>query len=209
MNGKMRYPSNVAIIACAGKGRRWTGPCAKHLIEIDGETLLDRSLRLIGVDHSIYVMSSTESGGIYVKTDSTNEVDKILSSQELWAESGYTRILFGDTWFSEAAMRKILNDHHPLRWFGRFGGSSLTGKDYGEIFALSFHTSAQSKLVAHAKAAGESNTDVAGAWATYRHMHGIPLWCADMLGGDWTEIDDWTEDFDFEIDLVRWLKNRG
>jgi len=207
------------IVIAAGPGERWgehTG-VPKHLVEIEGERLLDRTCRQFRPHGDVFVAGHDEryqtpwsilfKAGKYL-TPEWGGADKFLSSASLWNQNGRTVVLYGDVWFSKEAVDTIV-DFREKEWqlFGRFGPSEVTGTPWGECFAQSFHTEHieehYAKLREMAKMEGKT-----GGWVHYRMMQGMePL--AHRRGPRFTEIDDWTDDFDFPEDYDRWGERRG
>ena len=66
------------------------------------------------------------------------DTDKFLSAESRWSDVGQTVILYGDVFFTEAAMATILSHTGPHRFFGRRERSYFTGRPWREMFALSF-----------------------------------------------------------------------
>lgn len=153
--GKSTDPLSVRVlIICAGQGTRWEGYLGteKHLVEIEGERLLDRTVRLLseqGVGNVCvvtkeyderYNVLGTSQEVVCVDYENNVDADKFLSSKHLWHKAGRTIVLYGDCYFTDQAMEVIV--HFPKReWtlFCRPGASKLTGTNWGECFAQSFY----------------------------------------------------------------------
>jgi hypothetical protein len=139
------------------------------------------------------------------------EMHKFSSSQDLWSER--TVLLFGDTYYTDQAISTIVQDTEDFTFFLRSGASSFTQKPYGEIYAFSFLDSIHKKL--------KESIDIlliqhdiysAGGWSLMRHLLGISHRSRTkdhLTKGHYIEIDDWTEDFDYPIDLDRWLEAKA
>jgi hypothetical protein len=211
----------TAIVLAAGEGKRWdnyTG-VPKHLLKIEGESLIQRTTRQISAYADRTFVVGTDSS---YKTDFSElfapeqkqpalEMHKFSSSQELWSKR--TVLLFGDTYYTDEAISTIVQDTGDFTFFLRSGASSFTQKPYGEIYAFSFLDSAHQKLqegidtlLKHQDIYG------AGGWALMRHLLGISYKSKTkdhFTKGHYIEIDDWTEDFDYPRDLDRWLEARS
>lgn len=214
------------IIIAAGDATRWGNYLGvpKHLIEINGETLLERQVRL-ATERGAEVIIVTRDArnkqyqvpGAKIHTatlrPSMRDADKFASSVSIWSPNRRTIILYGDCYFTSAAMDQILDPREYVDgWhaFARFGASSYTGTPYGENLA-------------HAIDPGEGR---------YRYLNSLydlpvlcrPEWFGGRCGG-WeqymnlttgnpmqppvltehaTHIDDWSDDFDFPADYDRW-----
>lgn len=101
---------NYYILA-NGEGKRWKNykGVPKHLIEIDGETLIDRTVRLIkkhSEDDVIIV-------GPYKNPDALNWLNKGQKKREVFEEIGEQTtdqpfvILYGDCYYTEAIIKDI------------------------------------------------------------------------------------------------------
>ena len=213
----------MAIIIAAGRGTRWNNYLGrpKHFVEIDGEPIIKRTVRLArSYTKRLYVVASSQdyciSGtSLYVPTatNKTYGADKFLSSEHLWSRSGRTVVLYGDVYFTEAAMQHIML-YKPRQWalFARFGASAFTGKQCGECFAHSFypehiheHTVALHAII---KASRQGKIERCGGWEHYRAMEGLPL-REHKRKGRLVDIDDWTEDFDSPSDYNMWMSLRS
>lgn len=211
----------TAIVLAAGEGKRWNNytDVPKHLLEIDGESLIQRTTRqisayadktfVVGTDDSY----KTEFSELFIpeKKKSPLEMHKFSSSEELWSER--TVLLFGDVYYTDEAISTIVQDTKDFTFFLRSGPSSFTQKPYGEIYAFSFLDSIHRKL--------KESIDIlllqhdiysAGGWSLMRHLLGISHRSRSkdhLTKGHYIEIDDWTEDFDHPIDLDRWLEAKA
>lgn len=220
----------VAIIICAGEATRWGNykDTPKHLIEIEGERLLNRTVRLLierGV-HEIYVAVKKLSKEYHVDDSIQYQVelnykqnadaDKFLSTKDLWNEKGRTIVLYGDCYFTEEAMDTIvLSEIKEWTLFCRPNASSITGTPWGECFAQSFypeHLKQHEEMlhyVADLYKRGVINR--CGGWEHYRAMIGRrdeKVKHPHVMGTNFVEIDDFTDDFDYPKDLENWLERR-
>lgn len=214
------------LIPCAGMATRWLGDRPKHLMPVLGEPILDRTVRLVlerRPDADVRIVVRDLSDDRYklpgtkratAKLDpSKSQADKFLSSRHLWAANDRTVILWGDVFFTVAAMDRILNFDGDWAMFARLGPSSWTGKDHKEPFAFSFTADAapllESGITACVEAAAAGTlTSWSGSWQVYRATVGrLDTRWPDLTVEDLAhvvEIDDWTDDFDFEDDWHRW-----
>jgi len=86
-----------------GDATRWADyrGTPKHLIEVDGEPILHRTVRLLKqrVD-TVWVVSQNNSAyhqhgaNIYTITPAESDADKFYSSRDLW--SGHTLLVYGE-----------------------------------------------------------------------------------------------------------------
>jgi choline kinase len=208
----MRY-----IILADGSGERWgnyTG-VPKHLVEIKGEPIIARTVRLLKERGAtdIIITSHDERYNFaerYEPENNTLEIDKYYSTNPLW--NGDITFLYGDVYFTEDAMDKIVS-HTPedFVFFGR-KGESLSGCPWGELFASKFKTD---YLIDLSKAClkvrqgiidGTVRKGRGGGWWLYRTLVNAPDWNKTTFHGHFYEIDDLTDDIDFPSDLDNLLK---
>ena len=214
------------VILCAGEASRWGGHLGtpKHLVPINGEPILHRTVRLLrdlqpGVEVCIAarpedLAAYTVPGAMTFEADldlCRFDADKFLSSRAYWAREGDTVLLYGDCFFSEAALRSILGtgvDDWSL--FARFNGSDITGSQWPEIFAFRIAHSFQDAFAL----AGEKLVDLyrrrqlrrIGGWEFYAQLTGMDLSCPGVYAGKAVVIDDWTEDFDTPAEFNTWCQ---
>jgi len=136
----------TAIVLAAGEGKRWNNYTGvpKHLLEIEGESLIQRTTRqisayadktyVVGVDSSY----RTDFSELFVpeQKQPALEMHKFSSSQELWSER--TVLLFGDTYYTDEAISTIVQDTEDFTFFLRSGPSSFTQKPHGRFTLFLF-----------------------------------------------------------------------
>lgn len=221
------------VIQCAGESSRWGDALGvpKHLVPIHGEPVLHRAVRLIhelapdaevvlgvkdGRDPDYRIDGAARRA---VKLDPSREqADKVLSSEHLWSASERTVLLFGDVFWTRAAMIDVLTNGDPWTAFCRFGGSLVTGCRHAELFGFAFDPEHRSTIADAANrcvdlARAGQLTKWSGGWQVYKAAAGAPV--DHIVGvkhpnystrdlGHAVEIDDWTDDFDKADDWDRW-----
>jgi hypothetical protein len=218
----------TVIVICAGEATRWGGHrgTPKHLLAPEGERLLDRTVRLAREYGAGRVLVVSKPGDTRYEVDGAERVDarltpsnadadKFLSSRHLWSEEGRTVVLYGDVWFDDDAMARILRDERRewLMWC-RPGPSTVTGATSGECFAIGFwpehHTEYETALHRVASLWRAGLLRRCGGWETYRAMCGVPdaSLRTHRMHSRYEVIDGWTEDFDKPLDYERWLDRR-
>lgn len=223
------------ILLCGGEASRWKGHLGfkrKHLVEVEGEVLLHRTLRQIFVRGGEEVVVMVPPGALSeysvvndwypnvtlsetVQQDGLEDTPayKYLSSKAFWNDKGSTISILGDVWFSEAAMDAIFIARAPKSWvsYGRPSGSLYTGCEWGEIFA---HRWADYKL--HSESLEMLNNlyrlglvrESASGWALQQIIGNCdPNYRFNFK--NFIVIDDFTDDFDFPIDYDRWVERRA
>lgn len=199
-----------AIVLAGGEARRWDNfeGVPKHLAIVESETLLFRTCRQLLQYTDDVIVIGPDDRYSYPNTElhqpnnqpGWDELNKFKSSEHLWSTKR-TSLIFGDVWFSDDAIATIANDTFPLTFFLRHTGSALTNCKYGEIFALSFSCHQHERIRVRLEQLRTKVTKTAG-WALLRSL------AADGFQPRCVTIDDWTEDFDFPEDLMRWRANR-
>jgi hypothetical protein len=216
-----------ALIFCAGGGERWKnhGNIPKQLAEVEGVTVLQRTLNQC-VEHDLQPIIVTNDedlmlDGHEVFNSSFVEYwsSTVLSTRPLWSDQVIG--LLGDVWFSVAAFKSIVDqakrDPTGCEFFGRQYPSRITGGP-PEIFAVRWHESnlkfieALEASIKHGGTFGDEvidrfNCPIGTPYQPYRHMIGIPLETPLRYDFDlFTEIDDWTDDFDNADRYQEWLQ---
>lgn len=221
--------SRVIIIA-GGSGKRWAEHLSKpkHLIPVLDEPIIHRTCRLLheltpirdvlisstNPDYLAYDAQLAEPRG-YENT--RGGAKKFLDNRYLWNEEGRTIVLYGDVFFTEDAIRTITEyDKDEWQLFCRFGGSGLTGTPWGECFAQSFlpkhHQQHFTNLLYVSALYAEGRIARCGGWEHYRAMNGkdgedvLALTTPAANLGKATEINDWTDDFDWPADYQRFIE---
>ena len=225
-----------AVIMCAGRATRWNGHLGvnKHQVEVDGERIVDRTVRLLlelGVDdvwttsdepmpmdgtHNL-VASWPEIGN---ELTTGLELDRFYNALPLWRGTDEFCYLYGDTYYTEECVRLIVEAKGDFRVIGRSGPSYRTRKPYEEIFGVKLidfdmafealervYTAHRRFLFADLmkKKDVEPWTERTACWEWYRAVEGFPL-REHRIGQRFIECDDWTEDFDWPGDYERWMQ---
>jgi CTP:phosphocholine cytidylyltransferase-like protein len=213
------------IIAAAGDATRWSNylNTPKHLIKIDNEPILYRTVRLfkergitdiyiVGPDDNRYRIKGTKLF-IPIKNPKNFDADKFLSSETLWSLTERTVVIFGDVFFTEQAIDTIINDKSN-NWvaFGRYSKSDITGSTYGEMFGHSFFPNNikdhKNALLHVIDLVNRQFANKGNGWEHYRVMQRVPdiEVKVHQIYENFVEINDWTEDFDFPKDYDRFIK---
>lgn len=208
-----------------GRGERWNNylGAPKHLIRFAGERLLDRAVRLFRCFGATDLLVSArderyEVSGAARVVPAHNEVetDKFFSIKDWWNRSGETIIVYGDCFFTREAVRTIMSTSSTqfpggIVFFGRFGPSKFTGKNWGEIFAVrvSDHDSFERACSFVRDGLEDGTIERGGGWEIYRTLAGLPPNGEHQISGNFVEIDDYTDDFDFPVDYHNFLDRWG
>ena len=202
-------PKTKIIIPIGGQQERWGNylGVSKHDINIGGETLLNRIIRLLSSNNFTDIYFSEERDANY------GDASKYMGSKEEWNTEGRTLFILGDVYFTEQAIHTILfNYDKDWRIFGR-ATKSTTGKDHAEPFAFSFYP----EHIKQIKQAGarvailhqEGRTGGAGFLYLYRALLGLPDEFMDkqLYGENFIDIDDLTDDIDMPEDYHRLMEH--
>jgi hypothetical protein len=210
------------LILAAGSGTRWGDfrGVPKHLVEVEGETLLARTCRqfskysrditVVGPEDSRYQIDGCS---LYTPQGGTGrELEKFSSSMSLWSETDRTVLVYGDVYFTDEAVDLIMDGEEGWKYFCRSKPSSITGKNCKEIFAISFTPEKKEWIEKSVMSIIDLKTTT-GGWSLFRFLtmgtSNVAVSDRRMFDtGNHVEIDDWTEDFDFPVDLVNWEQSR-
>lgn len=198
----MRY-----VIMANGKGRRWKNyeGKPKHLIEVDGETLLARTTRLVSERDSnaeVFIASANPlcvapGAQRHVPMRNAHELDRFC--YEL-IEDG-TCFLYGDVFYTASAIDTIIKRQTISAAF--FGNEhSIVAVKVGSAKLVK---DAIDGLVALLDK-GEL-TDAKG-WQLYHWMEGMPL-NGHAIGGGFNFIHDATRDFNTPDDWETFKSERA
>ena len=191
------------IIMCAGKGTRWNNYLGvpKHLIEINGETLLGRTTRLLKERNINYIITSEDErykqyGKVIPQSNHDCEVDRFEPFND--KEIVY---LYGDVYYTEQAIDIIVNT--PTNDITFFGSDQ-------EIFGIK---------IKDRKLFFENKDKVKKlylkniiprciGWEVYRSIHNIPF-LEHKITERYVLIEDETDDIDYPSDYERFIKERN
>ncbi len=214
------------IIPVGGRQERWGNylGISKHNIEVNGETLIKRIVRLfmsfgikditlVGQDPELHQIEGTKF--FKPKIDEENkDANKYLDSEEAWNKNGRTVIVFGDTYFTDKAIYKIVFDQSRDWMLLARPIESILGKKYGESYGLSFYPHDVNKI----KEAGARSVDLynrqiangASLAHLYRCLIGIPdeLINKPLWGDHIIASNDLTDDFDNKEDFHRFFSRK-
>jgi hypothetical protein len=210
------YKQMRVIILADGPAKRWDHPIPKHLIELNGEVLLHRTVRQLRergcadvwiTSHDIrYDVAETTR---FAPTDNRFQIDQFYACHPIWLQCNNLPVVFlyGDVYFSDAAIDTILDSQtSDYLYFQRTGGSSVTGKEWKEGFAMKVADTNGFYLALSALRADLASGQIVDE---HHQLQGFlegygpgPYW---DIGPHGIEIDDETEDFDFPSDIDVWL----
>jgi choline kinase len=190
-----------------GEGKRWGnfGGVPKHLIEVDGETLLFRTVRLLkenGAD-DIIITSHDPRYEIFGTTryePKSNELEIDRFTAELIDDE--VCFFLGDIYYTKKAIKTIFeNENDDVLFFG----------NKKEIFAIKVKDSKMLKYhldrVKQCYYSGKIKRCI--GWELYKSINDIPFNKPINLENRFIIINDKTDDFDYPKDLIEWKKKWG
>ena len=202
------------IIMCGGKYKKFTTP--KHLLEVNGERMVDRTIRLLkenGVK-DIYISSNNplfDSCGV-PRLEHYNDFELGKDYEKgFWLNAFYpvkepVTYIFGDVYFSENAIKTIVEyktNNDVL--FGTGIAMNEQHQNWGEPFAYivnntdKFFKAIEDIRVLYKQGKVKRMPVV---WELYRYLHGLDI-NVQRITTDYVAIDDGTIDIDSPDDIKR------
>jgi len=195
-------------------------PKRKQLLRVDGETLLERQVRMLkerGITE-IFISSRFPECGVlgverYVPTNNIYEIDRFRSCKPLWNPAGYTMYLYGDVFYTDDALDQFVAAKETAWWWlGRWSYEGVVQTQEPEIFGFAFHCSASHdidvalELVRSEYEAGSLARCI--GWELLRTLeYGSPY--SDLpehAPASFSEVFDLTNDFDTFGEFREWKK---
>lgn len=181
------------VIMADGKMQRWKAECnmPKHLLRVDGETLLERLVRQLhsGLGEDEVIITSHDRryevrGALrYEPKNNYLEIDRF--TWELIDRD--TCFLYGDTYYTDAAIQAIQNSRtDKLRFFGT--REAIVAVIVGNPDALRVHIQRVKELYLDGK------IDDCRGWQIYQSYVGLPFG-PRIIGPEYTVLTDETQDF--------------
>ncbi|MGN0457358.1 MAG: NTP transferase domain-containing protein [Eubacterium sp.] len=193
------------IIMADGKGRRWNNfdNIPKHLIEINGETLLSRTVRLLNEfnsDAEVIITShdpryEVEGARRYEPRNNMLEIDRF--TEELIEDD--ICFLYGDTYYSEKAMETITTtEADDLMFFGN--GKAIVAIKVKDASVFRYHVNRVRELFIK----GEIRQCI--GWQVYQSFLNLPFGEKKIVD-KYVFINDNTKDFNDPKDLDNCRRN--
>lgn len=191
------------IIMADGKGTRWNNyrDIPKHFIEVDGETLLARTVRLLRTfdpDCRVIITSHDPryevAGAVrYEPKNNVLEIDRFTA--ELIEDD--VCFLYGDTYYSEESAEVIVKSAaEDLLFFGNERSIVAVKVADGQIFKK--HVDRVRDLFLQGK------IDKCIGWQVYQSFTGLPFG-EKKIADKYVRIEDGTRDFNSPEDLKQQL----
>lgn len=212
-------PQPRVIILADGPGVRWSDDdTPKHLVVVDGEPVLLRTLRQLverGMS-DLWLTSRSERYDAlqpflrrYTPVDNRFKIDQFYACREIWAGHTDVVFLYGDVRFSDAAMDTILRSvPRDFAYFQRTSGSAITGKRWKEGFAMRICDTRMFETALKRLRVELENRRIATApHQVQGYLEGKGMGAFPGRGPHCVEIDDETDDFDSPIDVRIWTES--
>jgi len=189
------------IIMADGKGTRWQNynDIPKHFIEIGGETLLARTVRLLneGDGAADVIITSHDpryevpGARRYEPLNNHLEIDRF--TEELIGDD--VCFLYGDTYYSQEAMDTILKtETEDMIFFGNERSIVAIKVKDGALFRN--HVDNVRRLFL------EGKIEKCIGWQVYQSFTGLPFG-EKKIGPSYIVLEDGTEDFNSPEDLAK------
>lgn len=197
----------------------------RHLFEIEGEVLLHRTVRQFAELGEVILLAPPVPEydippAVHVTPDpcrSWGGIAMFGKALPFLSLTGRSNVVFGDVWFSDDAIEKIATHGGDWQVFGRPGPSTVTGTPYGEYFCYTLYPEHRKEFVramgyAYNRWARDEYTRCT-PWEVYWKMEDMALVKQDLngalkVGPHWTDLVDWTDDFDYDHDVTNWITLR-
>jgi len=187
------------VIMADGKGKRWNNydNIPKHFVIINGETVLSRVVRLIrqyDTEADVIITShdqryEVEGARRYEPKNNVLEIDRF--TEELIEDN--MCFLYGDTYYSEEAMQRIVNMKvDDIHFFGN--GKSIVAIKITDAELFRYHVNNVRELFLK----GEINQCI--GWQVYQSFRGLPFGIKQVVD-KYEYLSDDTQDFNTPDDL--------
>ena len=194
------------IIMADGKGTRWQNynDIPKHFIEIDGETLLARTVRLLrqGDPGCEVIITShdpryeVEGARRYEPKNNHLEIDRF--TEELIEDD--ICFLYGDTFYSEEASKTIIDtEAEDILFFGNRRSIVAVKVADGSLFKKHVDRVRQLYL--------DGKIEKCIGWQVYQSFMGLPF-DEKRIESKYVVLKDGTEDFNSPEDFDRKTKKK-
>lgn len=192
------------VIMADGRGSRWNNFMghSKHEIRIGGETLLERTVRLVHtVDDAAEVMITSHNAGLsiagaqrYEPKNNVLEIDRFTA--ELIGDD--MCFLYGDVLYSEQALRTVAESRgkEPVLFFGSRESICAVLVGDGELFR-SLYLEVRRLFL-------EGKISECKGWQVYHLYAQLPLG-GRGIGKSYVLLDSFTRDFNSPDDYLRFI----
>lgn len=197
------------IIMAGGKQKRYAPKTPKQFIRIDGERIIERSIKKFKEYGDVYVIVDNpefdylEGLGCKVVAPSENshELSKFMSSYNLWKDDEEVLFVWGDCYITDDAVKRIATEkpNDNFIFYGVFYellAMRLFKKEFNKFVKATEYIKELEDL-------GEGG--LCGSWTLYRLLLSKDLIHHEHYT-NFVKINDESVDFDAEHELYEWLK---
>ena len=189
---------STVLVTAGGNQSRWESSTPKHLVTVQGETLLKRGKRQLipwTDDYTILTddpLIQSLGDDTFMPVDNRNVCETLVNTTHLWGNR--TIILHGDTVMSMKTMRRIATDRRPCAFWG----------NWTDILAISvYQEEANALMFAMWSAAKETPGQL---WQAYRAYVGFEMDDHQFdTFGIFIDTMDWSRDFDTVDEYEYWI----
>lgn len=189
------------IIMADGKGTRWNNynNIPKHFIEVNGETLLARTVRLLHTyDKGCEVLITShdpryevEGATRYEPRDNVLEIDRF--TRELIEDN--ICFLYGDTYYSKDSIQEIVTrEAEDLLFFGNEKSVVAVKVKKADVFRTHFERVRQLFL--------DGEIETCKGWQVYQSFQNLPF-MKKQIADKYILLKDDTQDFNVPEDLEK------
>ncbi len=206
------------IILCGGEYDEFTTP--KQLTEVNGETLVGRTVRLLKENgiKDIFISSNNPAFDKYAKRLKHDNNFKVIDHKGYgyWLDAYYPMdepcvYLHGDVYYSEKAIETIVNYKTDKNIFiGNEVAKNKEHQNWGEPFGWIVNNQEIFRkgidLCKYLQDIGRIKRDVAISWELYRLLNGLDVNIQDVLEESYLTIADETDDIDYQYEIEKLRK---
>ncbi len=213
--------SKRVVIMAAGSGQRWGNYLGvpKQFAPVDGEAIIERTIRLLKERDINQIIITTPKGGTpeiplipgtgqFRSKNDEVEIDRFWGARDLVDQP--VIFLYGDVYYTEKAIDTILKEEKEKGW--HFWGRQRVSptKPYGEIFAVKANEFVMDQVSDIRFLFQEKDIRRCIAWELFARCSGISfdgMFIADPNEKytHFTNINDRTDDFDQPEEYKMWL----
>lgn len=206
-------------ILANGEGTRWGNYMGtdKQLLEIEGEKLLYRTVRLLkenGIEDIVVIGKYDIDGTRKYLPNKSGILDKFhIDTSELYGIQRYA-LLYGDCYYSEKIIKDLVSrDNSGKKWLHWTCNrpNMITGKPYpeGYIHAIYNKNWWDNKCRLYEDMVSSGKIDHQVDWVFLRYILKLDLYVhePELMKDNEVDWEDETDDFDYPHDYKIWMKN--
>lgn len=211
------------VIMCGGEYERFKTP--KHLSVVNGERIVDRTIRLLkenGIEDVCITSNNPlfDSCGV-PRLEHKNTYKQVNGKQQgYWLDAYYPFgddekicYMYGDVYYSNEAIKTIVNyDCKVNTLFGTSAAKNEFHQNWGEPFAFKVvdNKTFRNGIKAVKRLQDEGKTlRMPVTWELYRYLNNLNVNVQQVLDETYICIDDDTMDIDYPQDIEEMNKKEG